>query len=361
MSENEPMYCSPSTEGNKGSCFRRTSLLKIARAWNKTNPGDKISLKLGDIELWHGIKKRMMRFTPGCDEDYCLLKNKTVINLNDKDINQNTFRPEAPEGAEDAWLSTLDIQAVMEQYEQKYSDFKFIGPVPIDFDNDIFPGMCVSDELCKINLKKIYKQGVRKLGIVFNLDPHYRGGSHWVCLYMDFKTGGIYYFDSVGSLPPQQIKKLMNLLKNQGNDLILNGGIKLENIDDTHTQEFKYIMGDKRNQMILQTGGNMSPLLDNIVVLKGNVLNRVTKVDDDRILLLNKVLKKQAGGGVFKSKCFKQFYNKEQFQYKDSECGVYTIHFLEEFLKGKKFNEIVTAKHTDAQMFQLRKKYFRKN
>ena len=348
--------CSPSTEGTTGSCFSRKSLLKIARAWNKVNPDDKISLKLSDTELSHKIKKLMMRFTPGCTEEYCLLKNKIVKNIKDKDINYNTFRPEAPEGAADAWLSTLDIQAVMEQYEHKYNDFKFIGPVPIDFDNDIFPGMCVSDELCKINLKKLYNKGMRKLGIVFNLDPHYRGGSHWVCLYMDFKTGGIYYFDSVGDWPPPEIKKLMDLLKNQGNTLILEGVI---NLDDTHTQEFKYIMGEELNQIILQTAGK-SPLLDNIVILEGDVLNRVTKVEDDRIVLLNKVLKNQVGG-VFKSKCFKQFYNKRQFQYKDSECGVYTIHFLEEFLKGKKFNEIISTKHTDAQMSELRKKYFRNN
>jgi len=348
--------CSPSTEGTKGSCFSRKSLLKIARAWNKANPNDKISLKLSDTELSHKIKKRMMRFTPGCTEEYCLLKNKIVKNIKDKDINYNTFRPEAPEGAADAWLSTLDIQAVMEQYEHKYNDFKFIGPVPIDFDNDIFPGMCVSDELCKINLKNLYNKGMRKLGIVFNLDPHYRGGSHWVCLYMDFKTGGIYYFDSVGDWPPPEIKKLMDLLKNQGNTLILEGVV---NLDDTHTQEFKYIMGEELNQIILQTAGK-SPLLDNIVILEGDVLNRVTKVEDDRIVLLNKVLKNQVGG-VFKSKCFKQFYNKRQFQYKDSECGVYTIHFLEEFLKGKKFNEIISTKHTDAQMSELRKKYFRNN
>ena len=38
--------------------------------------------------------------------------------------------------------------------------------------------------------------GLRKLGIVINFDPHYKGGSHWVGMYMDINKGGIYFFDS---------------------------------------------------------------------------------------------------------------------------------------------------------------------
>ena len=35
------------------------------------------------------------------------------------------------------WLNTLDIEAVMKQYEKKYNNFIFIGPVPIDFDHKL--------------------------------------------------------------------------------------------------------------------------------------------------------------------------------------------------------------------------------
>lgn len=365
--------CSPLTEDNTITCFEDESLIKIAKKYNKQYPNDKIEIiydknnVLDRKSTWGQIKSKMMRFTPQCKEDWCLLQNNVLSSLKDKKIHEDTFRPKIPEewnGDLTEWLSTLDIQAVMEQYELKYTDFKFIGPVPIDFDNDIFEGMCVSDELCKINLTKLYKQGVRKLGIVFNLDPHYRGGSHWVCMFVDFKTGGIYFFDSVGMPPPKEIKDLMDKLKNQGNNLIMKNILNVDDMDDTHTEIFNFIRINKDNTIKVQKGGAhprwYAKLLDNIAVFKGNILNRIVDVGKDGELVLDKQVTNQHGGS-FKTKCFKEFYNKKQFQYKDSECGIYAIHFLEEFLKGKKFNEIVTNKHTDAQMFELRKKYFRKN
>ena len=62
-------------------------------------------------------------------------------------------------------MNTLDIRAVMDQYEEKYHDFLFVGPVPIDFDEKLNFGQCVVDELCKINLNKLNKEGIEKLGL----------------------------------------------------------------------------------------------------------------------------------------------------------------------------------------------------
>ena len=39
-----------------------------------------------------------------------------------------------------------------------YNDFIFIGAVPIDFDTKLSPGMCVINELCNINIQKLYKK-----------------------------------------------------------------------------------------------------------------------------------------------------------------------------------------------------------
>ena len=49
------------------------------------------------------------------------------------------------------------------------------------------------------------------MGIVFNLDPHDKPGSHWVSMYVDLNNGGIYYFDSYGYKPLKEI--LFNLNK----------------------------------------------------------------------------------------------------------------------------------------------------
>ena len=44
----------------------------------------------------------------------------------------------------------------MKQYEKKYDNFIFVGPVHTnDFDHKLHPGMCVINELCNINLKKL--------------------------------------------------------------------------------------------------------------------------------------------------------------------------------------------------------------
>ena len=50
----------------------------------------------------------------------------------------STFTPYKPTEWEKnpvEWLSNFDILNVLKQYEEKYSDFKFIGPTPIDFNS----------------------------------------------------------------------------------------------------------------------------------------------------------------------------------------------------------------------------------
>ena len=59
----------------------------------------------------------------------------------------------------------------MRQYEEKYPDFEFLGPSPIDFDTHKMHGECVWDELYKFSLKKTKDDGIKKVGIIFNLDP----------------------------------------------------------------------------------------------------------------------------------------------------------------------------------------------
>ena len=75
-------------------------------------------------------------------------------------------------------------------------------------------------ELCKLDLEQLYKNGKRRLGIVFNLDPHDMPGSHWVSLFVNMNNGGIYFYDSVGKFPNKEISDLMFRIRSQGNELI---------------------------------------------------------------------------------------------------------------------------------------------
>ena len=79
------------------------------------------------------------------------------------------------------WLNTIDIGNVLNQYHQKYPDFEFIGPVPLDFDKKL-TGHCVVDELCKLSMANLYRKNKKKIRNSFNLDPHDKPGSHWVSM-----------------------------------------------------------------------------------------------------------------------------------------------------------------------------------
>ncbi len=90
----------------------------------------------------------------------------------------------------------------MEQYEKKYPDFKFLGAVPMDFDD--LPSLGIKD----LDLKKLTNEGKYRLGIIFNLDEHWKSGSHWTAMYADLKKGDIKYFDSYSVAPEERVRKL---------------------------------------------------------------------------------------------------------------------------------------------------------
>jgi len=54
---------------------------------------------------------------------------------------------------------------------------------------------------------------------IFNLDPHYKGGSHWVSLFINMKNNTIFFFDSAGEPIPPQIEKFVNTVIEQGKQL----------------------------------------------------------------------------------------------------------------------------------------------
>ena len=73
----------------------------------------------------------------------------------------------------------------------------------MDFDK--LPDLGLKD----INIKEYVKDGITKFGIIFNLDEHWQGGSHWVAGYFDVKEGVVYYYDSYGIAPEPRVRKLM--------------------------------------------------------------------------------------------------------------------------------------------------------
>lgn len=129
----------------------------------------------------------------------------------------------------DMWLDTVNIRDVMMQYEKGRDDFTFLGPYPIDFAaaEDSGPGRagtsdrCLIGEMCGLDLKtsKDY------IGIIYNLDPHYKSGSHWVANFINRPAKTCYYFDSYGMRPPHRVYRFMQWLTIQmpGMELGWNG------------------------------------------------------------------------------------------------------------------------------------------
>jgi hypothetical protein len=206
------MVCAPGKEYIAGSCARLSVLVELANAYNNTADNkDKIKLSR-QMEIVNPQKYKSYlveqignRVGDKCKTQKCWTTLEFTKHMNKTardEFQKYTFRPDSPQGKY-TWLSTVDINNVMAQYEQKYKDFKFLGAVPMDF------ARLPSLEASNINYDKCINDGKHKLGIVFNLDYHNQPGSHWVAMYTDLNEGNIYYYDSVGKKPSKEVRKLM--------------------------------------------------------------------------------------------------------------------------------------------------------
>ncbi len=119
------------------------------------------------------------------------------------------------------WLDSNNIADVLNQYEEAYPEFEFMGPFPIDFAApDPYKGgggqpKCLMTEICELRVQKALENGTKSIGIVYNLDPHFKSGSHWVANYIDITKHKCYYFDSYGMKPPPQVERFMKWLTTQ--------------------------------------------------------------------------------------------------------------------------------------------------
>ena len=107
-----------------------------------------------------------------------------------------------------AWLSNLDIQAVLEQYAANLASsanaFRFLGAFPSDFGAILDGGQCVSPILCNLHVRKQVASGVKSIAIIFNMDVHTGPGTHWTACFIGLDPArkhryGIFYYDSVST------------------------------------------------------------------------------------------------------------------------------------------------------------------
>lgn len=211
---NGKLMCSPNPYKNNFSCFTNNTLFKMKNKWNMRHPDSKIR-SMNPKKIWDELKNKM---SGTCYQESCWLKESFSGGELKYELNK-TFAPEAPRSWSlnpTEWLSSEDITNVMQQYEKSYKCFNFLGPSPIDYDSHKAYGECVWEELCNFNLQEQINNNINKIGIIFNLDPHYKGGSHWVSMFINIKKGWIMYFDSGGDPIPNQLMKFVNKVISQG-------------------------------------------------------------------------------------------------------------------------------------------------
>lgn len=228
------MNCNPNVSGktvNGDTCYTKDVLLKIRDEYNKKHTGSNKIKTNEPNKIWYELKEKLVF----CDKEDCWLKelNDDILKGN---ITEYIFAPYSPPEWEDnpnEWLSNIDILNVLQQYEKKYKNFKFLGPSPINFDEkQNSKNYCIEEYVCRLSLREQINNGINKIAIVFNLDRHDQPGSHWVSLFIDLECKYIFYFDSAGNKIPREIEILKDRLIKE----VLNTNTKLhyydnENID----------------------------------------------------------------------------------------------------------------------------------
>ena len=265
MSFPGPQQCHPKvgTKTPKDGCIPMDILVEAANSL-------KISPSRGSLRY---ALETHLKIEP--HNEYSFVKALPFDDLKKNQLIKEYLRPKRPDDwkeDEDKWLNSLDIEYVMNQYEEAYPNFEFMGPFPIDFaapDPYSKNGKCLIQEMCEIKTTVALANGTQYIGVIYNLDPHFKSGSHWVAVFIDLVKHKCYYFDSYGMEAPDQIQKFMKWLTTQDKDM-------------------------------------------------------------------------------------KLFYNGRRFQYKSSECGMYSMFFIIRMLMGDDFKKFSRLAPPDSFMIDLR-------
>lgn len=226
------LSCGP-TQEKDFTCYTTNTIIKLRDSWNTRHPD--ATINSDDVKvIWESLKTALGSV---CNKESCWLRQLGAASAT-KDL-FNYFAPESPKTWNKnphEWLSSVDITKVMKQYEDAFPFFEFIGPSPIDFDKTPKgEPSCVYEELCNFDIKTYFDpaNNKNKIGIIFNTDPHYLSGSHWISLFINIKQQFIFFFDSTGDPPSKEINKFAKKIMKQGKEIGIN---------------FKYIVNDKQHQ-----------------------------------------------------------------------------------------------------------------
>lgn len=219
MVKSKDSKCAPGLKYENNSCIPLNNLIKMAKAYNKKYPDDKIILDKTYETLNNSKYKKYLlnefqkRLSNVCNDQICWFKQEFIKYYDNIKELKYIYRPKGPDGKFE-WLNTSNINKVMDQYEKVYNNFVFIGAIPIDFYTmppfyGKYDRIDYLEAIKEKDFKFFEKNGKTKIGIILNLDDHTQPGSHWVFTYCDIENNFVAYFDSYGTSPPKTVKKFM--------------------------------------------------------------------------------------------------------------------------------------------------------
>ena len=230
-----------------------------------------------------------------------------VKELKNAEISNYTFRPKGP-SQQFEWLNTKHINDVIDQYHKLYPDFLYLGAVPSDFEEVHQLG------LSNLNFNDFEKENKFKIGMVINLDESTQSGSHWVGLFFNLNNYQIYYYDSVGKQPIRKIKKFINRI-------------------------YKYLYFKKFNYKL--------PLKNVVNILNSLKKNKIINYDIDNVHIQNIL-----------SNSIDIRHNHIQHQFKNTECGVYSIYFIIRMIRNELFDNVINNPINDKNINKFRENFF---
>ena len=308
-------------------------------------------------KLKHGTKE-----TPVTKERMNPMHDQTPLD--------SIFKPTKPRiwtsSSKEIWLSTLDINWIMKQYCKLYKQAMYLGAVPINYDEKEFGDTCVSPEICELNIMKSYEDGYRQFLVVFNSQDSSQPGGHWTCLFASYLTGGIYYIDSTGRPPNEQIMKLMRTFQSVGNQLLQTQTIPHDILCDDHILTLTLQQSAQQSDTSLHISNHPFLSVGSFIYIAHHdspyTITRIEEQTNTSSVLIQispPLTHSFSQGTIIQQIGFHCFYNQMAHQSGMSECGVYCLYFLLMLLGGNSFYSLMKRKITDNNIASYRDFFFK--
>lgn len=355
--------CSPMKIGQPiipQSCLTKSALLRIVDSWNHSNsdPNKYISLAqtMSANDLYRKVESTMKQEF-GCKSEDCWVESLEHPEGAREQL-LSLFQPKYPDSFKknsNSWWSSSQIDAVIRPYTYSHP-FYWCGVVPLDFKEQRSIKICLSREICSVNLLELIERGCCLVAAIFNLDYSWESGSHWVAGLVDLRRGDVCFFDSYGYEPLGLIKEWMDNCSQSLNQLIendkwincLNKRLYLTP-KDIQWKSYKEFDVKKKVSNRLKINVGMW-LWSEVSGRKYQIIAKQSR----RTYVLNKSISKTESEGEWTIVGARTYSLSRKVQRSSTECGSFCIHLVLEAMQGKEWYDIINNLPTDNKIKELR-------